>query len=49
MLCERESAKVFWKTSFQPPEIPLKDKKWVSSVVFKEGTFGAKIQIQIFM
>ena len=27
MLCERESAKVFWKISFQPLKIPLKDKK----------------------
>jgi hypothetical protein len=33
MLCERESAKSFWKISFQPLKIiPLKDKKWVSSV-----------------
>ena len=34
MLCERESAKAFWKISFQPLKlkIPLKDKKWVSLV-----------------
>ena len=32
MLCERESAKACWKISFQPLKIPLKDKKWVSSV-----------------
>jgi hypothetical protein len=32
MLCERESAKVFWKISFQPLKIPLIDKKWVTSV-----------------
>jgi hypothetical protein len=32
MLCEREPAKAWWKISFQPLKIPLKDKKWVSSV-----------------